>query len=87
MKYIPTLIFTWAFGFCLTLVSLPILQAQPRKERKEIKFQEPGNEKLLRNRVQDLERRMFYLEQQLDSLNDRTRNLDRRVDDLRSRHV
>lgn len=46
----------------------------------------PEGEFFSRNRLNDLERRVARLEEEINFLEDKTRNLDRRIDDLRSRH-
>ncbi len=41
----------------------------------------------LKNRVQEVERQVAWLGEEIRFLKEQTRNLDRRVDDLRNRHV
>lgn len=47
----------------------------------------PLGETYLRDRINDLERRVSQFEQDIRFLEDETHNLDRRIDDLRQRHV
>lgn len=67
---------------------------EPSKGRNEGSVQPPKSEIIhlfgetyLRDRINDLERRFSELERDIRFLEDQTRNLDRRLDDLRQHHV
>ena len=84
MKQVILILF--GFGF-LVWPRIGISQEEDiseKAQRREIVS--PMGDTFLRNRVNELERRMSHLEEDLNFLEERTENLDRAVDDLRRHH-
>ena len=71
-------------GFALEPLEEEGAQQKPKPQASITRPVEPAE---LSNRIDDLERRMSQIENDLRFLDERTRNIDRRVDDLRRHHA
>lgn len=65
----------------------PVAVQEPVKSLPKPEAIRPMGEVYLRDRINELERRVSQLEQDIRFFEDETRSLDRRIDDLRQRHV
>lgn len=79
-------IFLILAGGILSASDFPKVEKDSEKPSKQEVIR-PLEEGLLKNRLQDLERRQSQLEQDLHFMEEKIRSLDRRIDDLRSRHI
>lgn len=86
----------FTFSMCLLSLFLATLSpnvladagaADERPPKNEIGRLPADHLSSLRNRVQDLEREVNWMKQEIRFVKDQNQNLDRRVDDLRTRHV
>lgn len=78
------------FAVCVIFLgfgSRGLIAEEPSEGTPKQEIFRPMTETYLKDRINELERRVSELEQDVRFLEDKTNNLDRRVDDLRQRHV